>query len=340
VYQPGTVYFHADTYPSHDEEGCAVFSKYPIVHSDYLVRRLSLETSRQRFAYPVVISQVVSRDGSDREDEHQRVVIHALIAVGCHCRAAWYWDSSYVSLVSALGFWQFPNGTLVDVYTTHLSLSQQARERTVVEIWKFILSSRRGHLQILTGDMNGEPDQLNIQFLQGFKELEGLRTQLVDTWLVLHPEPEPRSTDPAVRRNMLTFPSDDPVKRIDFLLTANPGPCGIYPWLTLCWVGWMWSFALSLCVAPADNRSPCKGTRAPEHRVEPPCVCTAIVDAVYLIGQDPHPSTPYDPKVANVGMTHRTSLAYASDHRGVIGKLRFHGASTGTCTAGNSNAPG
>lgn len=37
VYQPGTVYFHADTYPSHDEEGCAVFSKYPIVHSDYLV---------------------------------------------------------------------------------------------------------------------------------------------------------------------------------------------------------------------------------------------------------------------------------------------------------------
>lgn len=109
------------------------------------------------------------------------------------------------------------------MYTTHLSLSQRARERTVVEIWKFIQSSRRGHLQILTGDMNGEPDQLNIQFLQGFKELEGIRTQLVDTWLVLHPEPEPRSPDPAVRRNMLTFPSDDPVKRIDFLLTANPG---------------------------------------------------------------------------------------------------------------------
>ena len=38
VYQPATVYFHADTYPSHDEEGCAVFSKHPIVHSDYLVR--------------------------------------------------------------------------------------------------------------------------------------------------------------------------------------------------------------------------------------------------------------------------------------------------------------
>lgn len=38
VYQPASLYFHADTYPSHDEEGCAIFSKHPIIHSDYLVR--------------------------------------------------------------------------------------------------------------------------------------------------------------------------------------------------------------------------------------------------------------------------------------------------------------
>ena len=38
VYQPAAVYFHADTYPSHDEEGCAIFSKYPIIHSDFRVR--------------------------------------------------------------------------------------------------------------------------------------------------------------------------------------------------------------------------------------------------------------------------------------------------------------
>lgn len=46
VYQPATVYFHADTYPSHDEEGCAVFSRHPIIHSDYLV-----SAGRERAAY-------------------------------------------------------------------------------------------------------------------------------------------------------------------------------------------------------------------------------------------------------------------------------------------------
>jgi hypothetical protein len=38
VYQPAAVYFHGETYPSHDEEGCAIFSRHPIVHSSYVVR--------------------------------------------------------------------------------------------------------------------------------------------------------------------------------------------------------------------------------------------------------------------------------------------------------------
>ena len=59
--------------------------------------------------------------------------------------------------------------------------------------------------------------------VQGFKVMGGVRADLIDAWLVLHPEPEPRSKDPDVRRNALTFPSDDPVKRIDFLFFAPPG---------------------------------------------------------------------------------------------------------------------
>ena len=46
------------------------------------------------------------------------------------------------------GTHQLPGGVIVDVYTTHLSLSETARERTVLEIWDFIQDSRMGDLQV------------------------------------------------------------------------------------------------------------------------------------------------------------------------------------------------
>ena len=57
---------------------------------------------------------------------------------------------------------------------------------------------------------------------QGVSALSDQRTTLSDAWLVLHPEPEPRSEDAAVKRDALTFPSDNPVKRIDFVLLGTP----------------------------------------------------------------------------------------------------------------------
>jgi hypothetical protein len=53
-----------------------------------------------------------------------------------------------VSTCLLCGCLQLPNGTIVDVYTTHLSLSMAARERTVLEIWDFVKSSRRGAVQV------------------------------------------------------------------------------------------------------------------------------------------------------------------------------------------------
>ena len=50
--------------------------------------------------------------------------------------------------LSALNVAQLPGGVVVDVYTTHLSLSERARERTVVEVWDFIQDSRVGHMQV------------------------------------------------------------------------------------------------------------------------------------------------------------------------------------------------
>jgi endonuclease/exonuclease/phosphatase family metal-dependent hydrolase len=61
---------------------------------------------------------------------------------------------------------QLPGGVVVDVYTTHLPLSEAARNRTTIEIWDFIQTSRQGDIQILTGDMNGESNEPAIQFLQ------------------------------------------------------------------------------------------------------------------------------------------------------------------------------
>ena len=48
-----------------------------------------------------------------------------------------------------------------------------------------------------------------------------------------------------------------------------------------------------------------------------------MVESAFLIGQDPHPSTPVTSESSTLGMTHGHSPLYASDHRGVVTKLRF-----------------
>ena len=50
------------------------------------------------------------------------------------------------------------------------------------------------------------------------EELDGKRTDYRDAFLQIHPEPTPRSANEGVRRNALTFPTDNPVKRIDYII--------------------------------------------------------------------------------------------------------------------------
>ena len=138
--------------------------------------------------------------GDSDDSQHQRACLHALVDV------------------TRLG-------TTVDVFATHLSLSKDARERSVVEIWHFLdTNSSSAGLHLLMGDLNAEPDTEAIQFLQGLRELRGApQNDLKDAWLEVHNEPEPRSTDAEVKYNALSFPSDDPKKRIDIMLYRN-GP--------------------------------------------------------------------------------------------------------------------
>lgn len=271
VFQPAQLYEENSRGADRDEEGPAIFSRFPIVHTDYAL---------------------LSRDPEDPEDVHQRLVLHAVLLVEDGPAK----DSTSTASSPSMNEMPAPS-RLVDVYTTHLSLSEAARNRTVVELWHFIRRSRQGSLQILAGDMNAEPDSPALRFWTGnggssraaenVKAAESVEAakspgcgldasvapQFRDAWLELFPEPEPRSRDPAVRHEALTFPSDDPTKRIDLVLVDDT-------------VG-AWDVS---------------------------------VREVFLIGQNPVPGVGAE-SAAGLGMVHADSPLFASDHRGVVVRL-------------------
>jgi endonuclease/exonuclease/phosphatase family metal-dependent hydrolase len=148
--------------------------------------------------YPIIKTDylLLSRDPNDPNDAHQRICLHAVI--------------------------DYPRWGLVDIYVTHLSLSERSREKTMLEIWRYIQRGE-GVTQVLLGDLNAEPQSRGIRFLQGKEEMEGEFTDLTDAWLEKHEEAEPRSQDPIDRKKKFTFPSDNPSKRIDFILFRGNG---------------------------------------------------------------------------------------------------------------------
>ncbi|TMW62315.1 hypothetical protein Poli38472_009808 [Pythium oligandrum] len=175
VYQAAMSYINDRSPYERIEEGPAIFSKYPIVETDYLL---------------------LSRDPNDPNDSHQRLCLHAVVD-----HPQWGW---------------------IDVYATHLSLSERSREQTMLEIWNY-MQHGKGVTQVLLGDLNAEPDSRGIQFLRGDARLDGQTTDLKDAWLEKHMEAAPRSPDAHDRAHKFTFPSDNPIKRIDFILYRGKG---------------------------------------------------------------------------------------------------------------------
>lgn len=294
VFQPGQIYVDKSLWvhkPHRDEEGPAIFSRHRIVRSDYLL---------------------LSRDAHDEGDGHQRVCLHALIALpeasGAH--------------------------VLVDVYTIHFALSEAARNRTVLEVLQFVRDSASGALQILMGDMNAEPHEPAMAAIRDaglllHSDLEptvGLLTRagsasqpphdlsgtvarplpsLSDVWLQHFPEPVPRTDDAAARRYAFTFPCDDPVKRIDLMFVgtaAAPGAGG-----------------LGAGICRASNSSTNHARVAAQQVHAPPCV---QVDRVWLAGQDPLPLTEVHEGNGR-GMVSDRSPVFASDHRALVADLQI-----------------
>jgi endonuclease/exonuclease/phosphatase family metal-dependent hydrolase len=289
VHSPGQLYLEKNNFVSErhrDEEGPAIFSKFPIVHSDHLL---------------------LSRDSGDPGDGHQRIVLHAVIEV---------------PLEGGNG-----QSILIDVFTSHLPLSEAARNRTVLEIIAFIASASIGDVQVFTGDMNAEPHESALKLFTwdhlsasspppamrypqkdgagkfsivtderplidqlhqvqretdatyksaSFYSTSPISTipQLSDAWLASgHAEPAPRDTNQAIRRYGFTFPSDDPVKRIDMIYTSSKG----------------------------DGAG-------------------VAVNTAYLLGQDPLPATEAT-EGKGLGMVSQNSPIYASDHRALVATL-------------------
>ncbi|XP_072177383.1 uncharacterized protein [Diadema setosum] len=152
------------------------------------------------FSKHPILSQgfiLLPRNKSDPEDSgHQRICLHAEI------------EHSFLGIVH--------------VFVSHLSLSRVARERSVVEIWRYM--QHFSGLALLMGDFNAEPHEKSMSFLRGETELHGHRTDnLVDAWRFFYDEPRPdapytyREDEP--RDIGLTFSAIDKHlrKRIDYI---------------------------------------------------------------------------------------------------------------------------
>lgn len=127
---------------------------------------------------------------------------------------------------------------------------------------------------------------------QGKASLNGRATTLRDAWLEIHEEPPPRSPNETLRQHHFTFPSDDPHKRIDFVLLGTPPNCQQRVHHT--------------------TTTPTTPTPQPSFNVT----------SVHLFGQAPYPGTEHL-EGQGYGMVHANSPLYASDHRGVVTDVRL-----------------
>ncbi|XP_062516796.1 uncharacterized protein LOC134192120 [Corticium candelabrum] len=158
--------------------------------------------------YPIVNHSYIllSRDLSDTGDTHQRICLHVEV--------------------------ETPQLQRVHIFNTHLSLSEKARNRNVLEMWSFIQAHSKPW--ILMGDLNAEPHSKAMRFLAGLETIEGISTKgFQDAWTALYPEPRPGApgayTIDEARDPGLTFSTleETLVKRIDYLFLALDGRADI-----------------------------------------------------------------------------------------------------------------
>jgi endonuclease/exonuclease/phosphatase family metal-dependent hydrolase len=130
----------------------------------------------------------LSRVMTDGEDGHNRLCQHSEIEIS--------------------------KGRKIHVFNTHLSLSPRARKRIVIESLEYM--NQFPAPQIYVGDFNDEPDSWILHFLTGSESTEdGLKGNFKDAWV------EIRDKEGLTEKEGFTFLSNNPTKRIDFILYRN-----------------------------------------------------------------------------------------------------------------------
>ena len=152
AYHPAMLYYGAPPGGSQapyggmrEEEGPAVASKWPLVKTEHLL---------------------LPRDTQDGDDGHQRALLHAEVAVpgwGKKRRGRGGQGSKSKEEEDEDEYY-LPG--IVDVYSTHLSLSEKARGRSVGAMLAFA-DQGRGVAQVVAGDLNAEPDEPPMRCLRG-----------------------------------------------------------------------------------------------------------------------------------------------------------------------------
>ncbi|MGI8968460.1 MAG: endonuclease/exonuclease/phosphatase family protein [Chloroflexota bacterium] len=97
-------------------------------------------------------------------------------------------------------------GTEVHIYTSHFSLSEQARIRNALEVSRFVRQQSGGTPSILMGDLNALPDTPPMQVLRGEVTVDGLTGDFTDCWW------QAEGDAPG-----FTYASWEPVRRIDYV---------------------------------------------------------------------------------------------------------------------------
>lgn len=138
--------------------------------------------------YPIISHKSIMLfiNRSNSADMHQRVLLQADI------------------FIPAVG--------KVHIFNTHLSLSHEAREKSMVQIWNHA-KQQKGPVIVL-GDFNAEPHEPAVQYLSGNNVFPGEdRSQLIDVWSTLNPD-QKGLTYNALDKNL--------TKRIDYIF-FQPG---------------------------------------------------------------------------------------------------------------------
>ncbi|KAK3598687.1 hypothetical protein CHS0354_006365 [Potamilus streckersoni] len=108
--------------------------------------------------YPIISHDFIFlfRNKSNSADTHQRICLHAEIMI--------------------------PQFGKVHLFVTHLSLSHEAREKSVIQIWQYMKQFEGP--AILLGDLNAQPEEISVQYLRGKSVFDGEDPPiLTDLWL-------------------------------------------------------------------------------------------------------------------------------------------------------------